>query len=135
MDRDWGIDLASHRPMVRINAGGHSERQELVIGREVLRAQPADVLWKLVLRPGLPTAIGVDGADAGLPQALNGSVSVLGTVPNMRPVKQRGDAGVNRAQGADEIASIGIFGSIHRPRSAGNVSLIVTEQAIGEDTA
>ena len=58
---------------------------------------PADVLRKLVLRSGLPTAIGVDGADAGLPQALNGSVSVLGTVADMRPVKQRGDAGVDRA--------------------------------------
>ena len=100
-----------------------------------MRAQPADVLRKLVLRPGLPTAIGVDGADTGLPQALNGSVSVLGTVPDMRPVEQRGDAGVDGAQGANEIASIGIFGSIPCPGGSGNVSLIVTEQTIGEDTA
>ena len=54
-----------------------------------------------------------------------------GTVADMRPVKQRGDAGIDRTQGADEIAGIRIFRSINGPGGAGNVPLIVTEQAIG----
>ncbi len=80
MDSDRPTDVAGDCPMVCVNACGHGQRQQLVSRRKLLRAQPTDVLRKLI---GCPSAIGLYATHAGLPQALNGGVSVLGTVADM----------------------------------------------------
>jgi hypothetical protein len=62
-------------------------------------------------------------------------VAVLRRVGDLREISDRGDAGVERAQRADQIADIGILGPVVIGGGAGNVAEIVGEQPVRQNVA
>ena len=57
---------------------------------------------------GLRRAIGKHRAHAGFLQALDRSVGVLGRILDVRPVEHAGDAGVDRAERAEQVGGIDV---------------------------
>src|SRR3990172_8198650 len=114
-------NLTRRAPLARSNVyvaeaggGGERQREELVLGGKILLAQAFDVLRELMMTRIHPPwlaereAVTEHRADAGFLQRFDGCVGVRGRLLDMRPVHDRGDAGVERAQRADKIADIDV---------------------------
>lgn len=57
-------------------------------------------------------AVGEDGPDARLLQRLDGRVGVFRRGLNVGPVEQGGDAGIDGAQGADQVAGVYVLRTV-----------------------
>ena len=68
-------------------------------------------------------------------EPLDQGVAVLGRIGDLRQVGDGGDAGIERAQRAGQIADIGVLGTIVIGGGAGNVAEIVREHAVRQHVA
>jgi hypothetical protein len=128
-------DLAGEGVELGIDAGAERERQQLVLGAEVAALDTGDVLRILRGRPGA-AVIGIDGADAGIPQGRDAGVAVLGRVADLRDVDDGGGAHIHEAERAQQHAHIGVRGQIGRREIALDVAVVVRiEHPVGQDVA
>ncbi len=123
-------------------AGSQGQCEELVIAGKILLGDALDVVRMLeaaVVPPRLHVEVGIavgeNAAHARLVQRRNGRVGMLRRVLDVRPVEQRGDARVDRAQRADQVSRVGVLGAIHRRENPQNVLEIFIEQRVGGDVA
>ena len=126
----------------RARGPGHIERHQLVFRREVLLAQARDIVGVLVARRvsplagrGLRTAVGEHRAHARVGKPLDGRVGVLGRVVDVRPVEHAGDARVDRAEGAEEVARIGILRRVDGAERLLHHVDVVAERSVGQNVA
>ena len=110
MDRDRRADVARGAPgledhLRRAAGRGEEQRQQLIVGRKVLLAQPRDIVRVTMarrLRPVagrvLRVAVGEHRAHARILQRLDRGVAVRGRVVDVRPVEHRGDARFDAAE-------------------------------------
>ncbi len=68
-------------------------------------------------------------------QTLDQGIAVLRRIGDLRQVGDGGDAGIERAQRADQIADIGVFRTVVIGGGAGNIAEIVREHAVGQHVA
>ena len=142
VDADQDVELARERPVVLRDVGvdvaglprGHGEREEAVVRREVRLADPPDVLGMVQLAQHPPLAarrhaVGVDGADAGILQALDRCVRVVGRVVDVRPVEQRGDAPVERLERTCVVADVHVLRPVEAAYLAEHDREVVVERA------
>jgi hypothetical protein len=148
VDADQDVELARERPVVLRDVGvhvaglprGHGEREEAVVRREVRLADPPDVLGMVQLAQHPPLgpgrhAVGVDGADAGVPEALDRCVRVVGRVVDVRPVEQRRDTAVERLEGAGVVADVDVLRAVEAADLAEHDREVVVEGAGRQDAA
>ena len=148
VDGDPDAELARQRPVVLRGLGrdvperarGHRERQQLVVGGEVLLADAADVVGMapVAVRPPAVVArdaVGVDAADAGVLEPVHGLVGVLGRVRDVRPVEQRRDPGVERLERAGVVPDVDVLGPVVEPDLAEHVVEVGVERAAREHAA
>ena len=134
MGEDAQAEPAREQPLLLVDRGAERQRHQLVGRGEMLLLQALDIA-----RPfgaGARSArIGVDRPDAGIRETLDQGVAVLGRIGDLRQVGDGGDAGIERAQRTDQIADIGVFGTIVIGGGAGNVAEIVREHAVRQHVA
>ena len=95
-------------------------------------------MLELAERPPLAArrhAVRVHGADAGVLQALDRRVRVVGRVRDVRPVEQRRDACVERLERAGVVADVDVLGTIEAPDLAEHDREVVVERARRQDAA
>ena len=80
-------------------------------------------------------AVGEDAADAGVAQCGDGGVGVGGAVLDVGLVAQGGDAGVERAERADEVADVDVLGGELRAPGELDVLAVVREVPADADLA
>ncbi len=104
-----------------------------------MRRMSRGVLQRAVVPPGREIevwrTVGEHGAQPRLLQRGDRGVGVLGRVLDVRPVEERGDAGVDGAVGAHEVAGIGVLRPVDRCEHAEDVAEVVVEQRVGGDVA
>jgi hypothetical protein len=137
-----GFPLARrHIHVAEARCRRQSEREELVVGREILLAQALDILRELVrsgVRPprlAQREAVAEQGTDSGFLQRLDGGIGVRRRLLDVRPIDDRGNAGIERAQRADEIADIDVVRAIVRAVLAENEAKIVAQRAVRDQVA
>jgi hypothetical protein len=80
VDRDRRLGLAGGRPL-NARAGCHGQREQLIVGREMLFSQAVDVLREAVVGSAPSASVGIDGANARLAQPLDGGVGMIELLP------------------------------------------------------
>ena len=122
------------------SARGEGKGVQPVVGREIFVAHALDVLevrldiaWH---RPfAIRIAVAIDRPYARIEQALDRRIGVLGRVVEVRPVVERGHAGIERVERADVIGDVHVLGGIDLARDAANAAEILAERPIGGDAA
>src|SRR4029450_11044329 len=120
-------------------AGGQGQGQQAVAGGEVGVADPAHVVGRdgdpavvpVVVERGVGAAVGVLGADAGLLEALDAGVGVLGGVVDVRPVDQGRDAGVDALQGPGQVAGVDVLGPVQGGEGVEDLHEVGAEGGVG----
>jgi hypothetical protein len=127
-------ELARQQPLLLVDAGAERERHQLVGRGEMLLLQPLRIARPLGVRAGA-ARIGVDRPNAGILEALDQGIAVLGRVGYLREIGDGGDAGIDRAQRTDQIADVGVLDPIMVGGRAGNVAEIIGQQPVGQHIA
>ena len=132
---DRRAHVARDRPFRRRHPRRHGQRQQLFVRREILLAQPADVVGIFVLWTAGAAAERVHPADARLAESLNGRVCVRRGVADVRPVEHRRHTRVDRAERTHQIADVDVLGTDHPAHGAQDVAHVVVEQTVGQAVA
>ena len=115
------------------------ERDHLVLRREVLGGgphEPARLAFLPLAPPREP--IGEHRTQAGVVERLDHGVGVRRRALDVRPVEQRRDPGVDRAERRDEVADVGVLGSERRRELVQHVRDVARptlERDVGADVA
>ena len=134
------VVLRDVRRRVAGRARGHRERQQLIVRLKVLFADAPDVfgMFARAVRPPLAAdrdAVRVDGADAGVGEPGDRGVGVLRRVVDVRPVEQRGDAGVERLERAHQVRDVDVLGAVLHADVVEHAGEVLVERAAREDAA
>ena len=84
----------------------------------------------VLLQRGVRAAVGVLRPDAGLLQRLDRGVGVVGRVVDVRPVDQRGDAGVEALQRAGQVAGVDVLGPVERRERVEHLDEVVVQRGV-----
>ena len=143
VDGDRDAELAGQLPL-RLHdlvlgepraAGGERHREQPVVARHVRRPHPSYVVAgdrlcaeePVLLQRRVGAAVGVLRPDPGLLQALDRGVGVLGGVVDVRPVDQRGDAGVEALQRPGQVAGVDVLGPVERCEGVEHLDEVVVQ--------
>ena len=122
----------------------HRQRDAAVVAREPALAQRLDALARMRnVREGLGAlggrrlggAVGEHRADAAVDQAVDRALGQLDVGDVVAPVDQRGDAGVDLRQRADQVAEVVVLGLVAGREVEMHVAKIVAGHPLGADAA
>src|SRR5215216_2619508 len=147
VDGDGDAELAGQGPLgphdlvaaVGRAAGGQGQGEQAVAGGEVGVADPAHVVGRdgdlavvpVVVQGGVGAAVGVLGADPGVPEALDAGVGVVGGVVDVRPVDQGRDAGVDALQRPGQVAGVDVLGPVQGGEGVEDLHEVGAEGGVG----
>ena len=129
--------LAADFPDLGIDGSVQSKRQQLVIRREVLRAEPDDVL-RISVRRALPRGVAEDRPASGFLEAGNAGVAVSRRMRDLRKINGRGNARAHLANRSQQLSNVGIIGLIVGIQRAGIVNdtvIVILEQSIRDEAS
>ena len=129
--------LAAGFPDLGIDGSVQSKRQQLVIRREVLRAEPDDVL-RISVRRALPRGVAEDRPASGFLEAGNAGVAVSRRMRDLRKINGRGNARAHLANRSQQLSNVGIIWLIVGIQRAGIVNdtvIVILEQSIRDEAS
>src|SRR5262245_6783034 len=102
MVHDGRANLSGKRPNVGVRSPAHRQSQQLVIGREIAHAKPANVLWISNSRP-YSLRVREKRPAPSLEKPIDAGIRVPGRVRDLRRVDSGRDAGINLAERSNEL--------------------------------